>query len=341
MTARVTFATAARVLAQLRRDPRTLALLLVVPCVLLTILRYAFDGQPETFQRIGPPLIGLVPFIVMFIVASIAMLRERSTGTLERLMSMPVGKLDLLAGYALAFGLLAVVQTALLAALSLGPLDLDTARSPWILIAIALGNALLGMSLGLFVSAFATTEFQAVQFMRHPGRRHRGGAGPGGGHPEAEDRLGLDRGEKRRRHLLLAAHHAGQVEHAIDGGDVEGALDQRGVPRHEQLGALRHDVGDHQREERVAGLLANALVLVQQLRAATHEAADGLEQGDADPPSRAPLVLLGVPPHDLRRRNAAHVGGRLEHLEAELMGVQFEQLLEVPHDLTVPLRGRR
>ncbi len=165
MTARVTLATAARVLAQLRRDPRTLALLLVVPLVLLTILRYAFDGQPETFQRIGPPLIGLVPFIVMFVVASIAMLRERSTGTLERLMSMPVGKLDLLAGYALAFGLLAVVQTALLAALALGPLDLDTARSPWILIAIALGNALLGMSLGLFVSAFATTEFQAVQFM--------------------------------------------------------------------------------------------------------------------------------------------------------------------------------
>ncbi len=165
MTARVTLATAGRVLAQLRRDPRTLALLLVVPMVLLTILRYAFDGQPETFQRIGPPLIGLVPFIVMFIVSSIAMLRERSTGTLERLMSMPVGKLDLLGGYALAFGLLAVVQTALLAALSLGPLDLDTARSPWFLIAIALGNALLGMSLGLFVSAFATTEFQAVQFM--------------------------------------------------------------------------------------------------------------------------------------------------------------------------------
>jgi ABC-2 type transport system permease protein len=102
----------------------------VVPCVLLTILRYAFDGQPETFQRVGPPLIGLVPFILMFVVASIAMLRERWTGTLERLMSMPVGKLDLLAGYALAFGALAVVQTALLAGLSLGPLDLDTARSP-------------------------------------------------------------------------------------------------------------------------------------------------------------------------------------------------------------------
>jgi ABC-2 type transport system permease protein len=157
MTPRVTLATAIRVLAQLRRDPRTLALLLVVPCLLMAILRYAFDGQPATFQRVGPPLLGLLPFTTMFVVASIAMLRERSTGTLERLMSMPVGKLDLLAGYALAFGALAAVQTAALA--------VDTVRSPWILIAIALGNALLGMSLGLFVSAFATSEFQAVQFM--------------------------------------------------------------------------------------------------------------------------------------------------------------------------------
>jgi ABC transporter DrrB family efflux protein len=165
MTPRVTLATAIRVLAQLRRDPRTLALLLVVPCLLMAILRYAFDGQPATFQRVGPPLLGLLPFTTMFVVASIAMLRERSTGTLERLMSMPVGKLDLLAGYALAFGALAAVQTAALAGLSLGALDLDTVRSPWILIAIALGNALLGMSLGLFVSAFATSEFQAVQFM--------------------------------------------------------------------------------------------------------------------------------------------------------------------------------
>ena len=165
MTPRVTLATAARVLGQLRRDPRTLALLVVVPCLLMTILRYAFDGQPQTFQRIGPPLLGLLPFITMFVVASIAMLRERTSGTLERLMSMPVGKLDLLAGYALAFGAVALVQTAAVAALSLGPLGLETDRSAWLLVALALANALLGMSLGLFVSAFATSEFQAVQFM--------------------------------------------------------------------------------------------------------------------------------------------------------------------------------
>ena len=129
MSPRNTLAIAARVLHQLRRDPRTLALLLVVPCVLMVILRYAFDGQPETFQRIGGPMLGLIPFITLFIVTSIAMLRERTSGTLERLMSMPVAKLDLLAGYGFAFGLVALVQTALVSVVTLGPLGLDTERA--------------------------------------------------------------------------------------------------------------------------------------------------------------------------------------------------------------------
>ena len=165
MTPRATWAIAERVLRQLRRDPRTIALLLVVPAVLMVILRYAFDGQPQTFQRIGAPMLGLIPFITLFIVTSIAMLRERTSGTLERLMSMPVGKLDLLGGYGVAFALVALVQTGVLAAITLGPLGLDTARSPWLLVALALMNALLGVTLGLFVSAFAQSEFQAVQFM--------------------------------------------------------------------------------------------------------------------------------------------------------------------------------
>ena len=165
MSPRATLATAHRVLLQLRRDPRTLALLLVVPCLLMVLLRYAFDGQPAAFARVGPPLVGLLPFTTMFVVTSIAMLRERTSGTLERLMSMPVGKLDLLGGYALAFGAVAVVQTTAVAALTLGPLGLEVERSPALLVALAVANALLGMALGLFVSAFATSEFQAVQFM--------------------------------------------------------------------------------------------------------------------------------------------------------------------------------
>ena len=105
MSARITLATAGRVLRQLRRDHRTLGLLLVVPPVLLTLFKYVFEGQESTFDRVGPPLVGIFPFITMFLVSSIAMLRERTTGTLERLMSMPLAKLDLLLGYGLAFAL--------------------------------------------------------------------------------------------------------------------------------------------------------------------------------------------------------------------------------------------
>lgn len=165
MSGRTTLATAARVLGQLRRDPRTVALMVLVPTLLIVLLRYVFDGQPQTFDRIGVPLLGLFPFVTMFLVTSITMLRERTTGTLERLMAMPMGRLDLLVGYAVAFGVMAVLQTAVAASVSVGLLDLDTVRSPALVGALALANAMLGMALGLLVSAFASTEFQAVQFM--------------------------------------------------------------------------------------------------------------------------------------------------------------------------------
>jgi ABC-2 type transport system permease protein len=165
MSSRVTLGTAERVLRQLGRDRRTLVLVLVVPPALLTLFRYVFDGQPETFNRIGGPLVGIFPLISMFLVTSIAVLRERTTGTLERLMSMPLAKLDLLSGYALAFALLAGAQASITAAVAFGSLGLEISGSAWLVVVLAVGNALLGMALGLFLSAFATTEFQAVQFM--------------------------------------------------------------------------------------------------------------------------------------------------------------------------------
>jgi ABC-2 type transport system permease protein len=165
MNPRNVLATAVRVLAQLRHDHRTLALVLVVPPALLTLLRYVFDASPGTFERIGPPLVGLFPLIVMFLITSIAMLRERTTGTLERLMSMPLAKLDLLLGYGLAFALLAAVQAAVTSTVAFWWLDLHTSGSVLAVAALAVANAVLGMALGLFLSAFASTEFQAVQFM--------------------------------------------------------------------------------------------------------------------------------------------------------------------------------
>lgn len=164
MSARVTLATAGRVLAQLRHDHRTLALLVVVPSVLMSLLAWIFEGS-DMFDRVGAPLLGVFPFVVMFLVTSVATLRERTSGTLERLLTMPIGKLDLLLGYALAFGLLATVQAAVVTTLAVTLLGLDVAGPVWLLMVVAVLDAVLGMALGLFVSAFAATEFQAVQFM--------------------------------------------------------------------------------------------------------------------------------------------------------------------------------
>jgi ABC-2 type transport system permease protein len=160
-----TWATALRVFAQLRRDPRTIALLLIVPVALVTLLKYMFIDDPGVFERIGVPLLGLFPFIAMFLVTSITMLRERTTGTLERLMAMPLAKLDLLVGYGIAFAAVAAAQALLVSLVAFGLLDLHTAGPRWLVVALAVTNAVLGMALGLLLSAFARTEFQAVQFM--------------------------------------------------------------------------------------------------------------------------------------------------------------------------------
>ena len=161
-----TMAVAHRVLTQIRRDPRTLAMLLVLPCALMALLWWMFQSLPgDGFSRLGPSLLALVPFVIMFLVTSVTTLRERSSGTLERLLAMPMGKLDFLLGYALAFGLLAAAQSALAVSLCVWALDLSVAGHTWLLMVVAVGDAVLGTALGLLVSAFARTEFQAVQFM--------------------------------------------------------------------------------------------------------------------------------------------------------------------------------
>ncbi len=165
MSRRATFATVLRVLQQLRRDPRTLALVFAVPPILVTLFRFVFEGQTATFDRVGGLMVGVFPFSIMFVVTSIAMLRERTTGTLERLMTLPLAKLDILVGYGIAFAAVAAVQATITSTVAFELLGLHVQGSPAIVVALAVANAALGMSLGLFASAFARTEFQAVQFM--------------------------------------------------------------------------------------------------------------------------------------------------------------------------------
>jgi ABC-2 type transport system permease protein len=160
-----TLATTGRILRQLSHDPRTIMLIFLVPCILLALLRWMFTDTITIFSHFAPALLGVFPFIIMFIITSITTLRERVGGTLERLMTTPLGKFDFIIGYMIAFGVLAVVQALLASTLVLYVFNLEIMGPDWFLIVIALVDALLGTALGLFVSAFAKSEFQAVQFM--------------------------------------------------------------------------------------------------------------------------------------------------------------------------------
>lgn len=164
-------ATAVRVLRQLRADPRTIALIMMIPLLLMTLLYFMYSEQPQLpggtseFDVIGIIMLGILPFITMFLITSIAMLRERRSGTLERLLTTPISRLDLLGGYGVAFSVVAAVQAVLACGVSFWLLGLDTRGSVVWVFLIAMLDAMLGVGLGLLCSAFAQTEFQAVQFL--------------------------------------------------------------------------------------------------------------------------------------------------------------------------------
>lgn len=165
MSTRRTFLTTRRILQQLRHDPRTIALLLLVPTALVGLLAWTLANRPGAFDAVGPKLLGVFPLVVMFLVTSVITLRERSVGTLERLFTMPLTKADFVAGYAIAFGALALVQSFLVSALSYTWYGLAHQGVPWRSSVVALCAGLLGTAFGLALSAVAHTEFQAVQFM--------------------------------------------------------------------------------------------------------------------------------------------------------------------------------
>jgi ABC-2 type transport system permease protein len=168
---RLTAATASRVLRQLSHDRRTIAMLLVLPSALLGLLYLiwrdvpSLPGRPNPFDTVGLTMIAIFPFVVMFLVTSIAMLRERTSGTLERLLTTPLGRLDLLLGYGAAFGVAATLQAVITVTVATTLYGLDVAGSLWLVVLIAVVDAVLGVALGLLASAFARSEFQAVQFM--------------------------------------------------------------------------------------------------------------------------------------------------------------------------------
>ncbi|MDG4668705.1 ABC transporter permease [Mycobacterium sp. 236(2023)] len=168
---RAYLATTARILRQLGGDHRSVAMILVAPSLIITLLYFMFDdipqrpGAPSPFNNACLIMLGVFPLIVMFLITSITMQRERVSGTLERILTTPLRRFDLLAAYGTAFSIAAAAQATLACVVSFWFLGLDTAGNPVWVFAIAIINAVLGVGLGLLCSAFARTEFQAVQFM--------------------------------------------------------------------------------------------------------------------------------------------------------------------------------
>ncbi|MHB1066793.1 MAG: ABC transporter permease [Candidatus Nanopelagicales bacterium] len=165
MTSQRTLATMRRILQQIRHDHRTLLLIFALPTLLMGLLALILMDRPGAFDAWGAPLLGVFPLIVMFLVTSVATLRERTSGTLERLLAMPIGRGDLLGGYALAFSLLGTAQAVVVSLFSFGLFGLDIPGSPLLVGLVAVADALLGTALGLAASSLARTEFQAVQMM--------------------------------------------------------------------------------------------------------------------------------------------------------------------------------
>jgi ABC-2 type transport system permease protein len=170
-TLRPYVATTARILRQLAADQRSVAMILVVPSLVIVLMYFMFQDAPvppgatSPFNNACLILLGLLPLIVMFLITSISMQRERASGTLERILTTPLRRLDLLAAYGTAFSLAATAQASVACVIAFWLLGFDTAGSPAWVFLIAIVNAVLGVGLGLLCSAFARTEFQAVQFM--------------------------------------------------------------------------------------------------------------------------------------------------------------------------------
>ncbi|WP_085149857.1 MULTISPECIES: ABC transporter permease [Mycolicibacterium] len=164
-------ATTGRILRQLAADHRSVAMILLVPSLIITLMYFMFQnaphrpGGPTPFNTACLIMLGVFPLIVMFLITSITMQRERVSGTLERILTTPLRRFDLLAAYGTAFSIAAAAQASLACVVAFWFLGFHTEGSPILVFFIAIINAVLGVGLGLLCSAFARTEFQAVQFM--------------------------------------------------------------------------------------------------------------------------------------------------------------------------------
>ncbi|MBI2836252.1 MAG: ABC transporter permease [Chloroflexi bacterium] len=155
---------AKRVITQIRRDRRTLAMILVVPVVVMTLIGLSFPDV-KVLDYIAPALLGALAFFFGFLLTGISFLRERSQGTMERLTVSPVTRLDIVVGYLLGFFVFALVQTLIILLYTIYVFDITYHGQLWEILAFQVVVIIGAVNLGIFISSFARNEFQMVQFI--------------------------------------------------------------------------------------------------------------------------------------------------------------------------------
>ncbi len=158
------FTVASRVIRQLTRDRRTMALIFIVPLVVMTLIGLSF---PETtvLDYIAPALLATLALFFGFLLTGISFLRERSQGTLERLMASPVSRLDIVVGYLLGFFIFALVQTLIILLFTIYVLKINYHGDLWQIFVFQVIVIVAAVNLGIFISTFARNEFQMMQFI--------------------------------------------------------------------------------------------------------------------------------------------------------------------------------
>ena len=159
------YAIASRIVREIRRDRRSIAMIIGAPVIVMSLIGFSFQTQKSVLNEAAPALIATMVMFFVFVLTAISFLRERSQGTLERLLSTAVSRGDLLVGYLTGFLIFALIQSLIILMYTLFVINVDYTGKLWDILFILLIVTITSVNMGIFVSTFARNEFQVVQFI--------------------------------------------------------------------------------------------------------------------------------------------------------------------------------
>jgi len=165
MTLDRTLAITTRIILQMIRDHRSVVLIFVAPTVVMCLVGFTFSDQEDTLNRLAPGLIATFTLIFTFMLTGVSFLSERAHGTLDRLLMTPVGRGDILVGYLLGFAPFAIAQATVVLLVTAFGLQVHYQGELWQAAILLLVLIVVAVNLGIFISTFARSEFQVIQFI--------------------------------------------------------------------------------------------------------------------------------------------------------------------------------